>query len=341
MSKPDPLERVRLIAAFALAACLLYPASMRAEILQFPLGVADMAENVAYISTALGIEAIRLDSGATLWRDERTGWPLWKVDRRLLVVSRLANESVLVKLLDTDKKEVVDSMPARIPISDARSLMQSAEAPQVQMKNDVFYVRWRRTSKYAGGANPPPELLGNPVNAPFATLKIDFGSRTAKLTEEWPVAANDCSSPANTKVVFKRRGQDQCGTWKLDGVKASLEKRKDSLVLATTNKTGRHTVVLAPASRGEPFVTDDGRFVVITAPDAGTSVYSILSGRLVRRMEGHTDVKALSLIGPRLFLLSQTGSHSYLSCVLLPQGEPGWKREVSVEPAALPADLPK
>jgi hypothetical protein len=321
------------------------PAAM--EVAAFPLGVADPHNGIGFIGTAKGMEAIRLDNGTTLWHRTQILWPLWKIHKNLIVLSRPSDgNAILVQTLEpSEHAEILDSFPMQVSEFDAQSLIESSQSPQVRIEGNVLYIRWRRTAKYEGGANPPFEVSRPPDERSFATAKVDLGARTSAMIRAWPSNEASCSDDGNLQV-FQKDNRKLCSPWRVEGHEAKLVKRKGSLALVVTNQAGKaqRTVVLSPASNEEPLVTEDGLHVIVLDKQPGHTsalIYSTISGRLTGRTGGVPGLSSATIIGSRMFYLSQSPNGLLLNCIAVPAGALLWQRRIISALHAPAATLPR
>ena len=321
------------------------------DIANFPLGVLDLPSHVAYVSVGNAIQAVNVDTGTTIWERPGIGWPLWKEDNALIVLSGSADGKGLSIQFVGAQNGVPKSEaePFRVPESDARSILESQQRPEVEIRGDNLYLRWNRNARYRGGANPPfNRSLRSTTDRGVA--KINLISEESELSDDFPSDAHHACAPGKDQstLLYFRNCQESCDSWTVENTKVRLIRNGDAMaiVLTSPNTPGSRVVKLRGALDPQPYVTADGKYILVQEKQNGSArmlVYSAATGDEMGEIADEVRSSDATLIGSILYYVSSSSTPftSSLHAVALPKGESLWHRTISFPSSEMEPKLPR
>ena len=336
-----------------------------------PGGVADPDGRLGYVVGLSGaIEALDLASGRVLWTLAETSVPLVVSGQRLVtqaIVSGRPNALRLRVLDSASGKRLRESDPVVFPdwvsvsTSDA-----STFGIEVRAEGDRVLVSWRASSRYRGGAAPPPEVVNRARKDASGVAQVDLTSGHVEMSPDELEAPPE--SPENRADRLShpyRRGASMHSAAVVSGQRAAiLELQQDEggskLVLNRWNAaTGRAEapIVLSRAGDPDPQVTLDGHHVLVRergSPEqpAVWHVYALNTGQLVSDSVAYErGAQSAAILGDRLYcMLEGTTGRREGGYLVLPRtlrgvdlhsGRRLWEHPIQGRRVSAPPPLPR
>ena len=134
----------------------------------------------------------------------------------------------------------------------------------------------------------------------------------------------------------------------VDTTNVRLVRRNISLALESSRPgfPDSRVVILDRASDTLPYVTTNGKYILIQNREKGsvrTSVFSALSGRKTGQISDEFNLNEAKLTGSELYYVSPSsgGSDLELHGVRIPEGSSLWQRKISLPASEAGPNLPR
>ena len=315
------------------------------ETVGFPLGIADLKMNRAFIACSAGIEAIDLRDGRSLWTYLPGRIVLASKGGILTALAGGAENQGLsvVFLRATDGNPISSPKPLRVPSSDVRALLQLPGPPEVELESNSLYMRWQRNSTYSGGANPPGTVGLNVSIGHGVEARIDLSSGESELDDK-PVSVESVLDSSDNSISYVRGFSSAKSSWKVSPyILAELVKKSQKgqdmvgLVLrdATRGSASTSFKSLGAMPTVAPYVTADGKYVLLQFGEKDsqkTVIYSALTGEKLGTITGEFSVPGTSIIGPNVYYnRNKIDSSVTLEAARLASGNVLWQRRFELD----------
>ena len=273
----------------------------------FPLGLREPLLPIAYVQSASAVESIRLSDGSQIWTHATAGRPIALWDGRLAVQVPLRPRTFRVDVLDKATGVLVIQSQA-ISFPPGVEPSYSPYPISTSLSDHTLVLEWEVRSHYSGGANPPPDFV-EPTRDMIMQAKMDLstGRILTEVRDARDEGAGKVSIPPG--VRYLRKGELSNAPWNIGSTSVGIVGRPDSpnLYLEISKEKSAHLRKEISRSRDlagqTPYVSDDGKYIVLEVDRAGWAIYSAYDGHQI----GKLTTSALAdpcVVEDRLYYLS-------------------------------------
>jgi len=322
--------------------------------LALPRGVASPEGTLGFVRNAHdGIDALRLDAGALVWRSGVAAEPVAATELELVAArpsAELPSALELVVLSVPDQGRVLRECRLVLPEGVVAAGGQRDFRSSVTLEGRTLRLEWRARTRYRGGA-PPPEAMARAARGELqGVLRCDL--ETGAVTTEGPphpvTLGLPPSLPYRVRSVWSEWAWSQGDGLASLALAGSAGARELVLELRSAAESPPRTVAL---SHGEAFdvqVTPEGRYVFVRLnrpPSSEWSVFAAATGRRVASLPYLEDSQWPCVVGARAYYLvtgpgAGAGAGLLLESADLSAGQALWRHDLG-RPVRSPAPLPR
>jgi hypothetical protein len=357
------LPALVLLAVFSAASAAPAPKDDAPSSVPFPVGIADAAAKVAYVTnTAGGIDAIDLEKGDLLWDTKDPAKPVAVAGKKLVVQVPVAGKANAVKLVILDTaakgKKLGESDAVTFPdwVSVGGDYGHSFTS-RGRVQDGALLLSWDARAWYAGGARPTREIEERARKHDAGVAKVNLESGKVEMLPAEKAPADTPLPKELAKVISQQywTGSDWQKKPIVAGkVAAALDLKNlggDKAVLSLKRwdlASGKEeeTVHLLEGRALWPQLAGDGRHLFVhqalvkeqlPAGDYAWWVFDLETGKQVAKLpyDGQlTDGVVLGsrlyylASGPRKFAPGPTVQPRSVKAVDLKTGKLAWERPV-------------
>ncbi len=281
--------------------------------LRFPQGLRDPLLPIAYIQSENTVKAIRLTDGDSIWKYATKGRPIAVLDGRLAIQVGDGQQAFRVEVVDKASGILVirsDSVFFSQPAGPR--LNYPTPSVSASLSDNVLLLHWRIQPRYTGGANPPAEFA-KPLPGLIVRAKMDLTTGRvlvepgeADSPQKVTAEKEEPRSSIPNVARYLRNGDWRDEPWKIDGASLALIEGADSRRLYLEIRKEKEAPLTKEVRAGlelannPPYVSDDGKYVILAVKQDEWAVYSSVDGHQVGRFVA-TSLSEPCVVGDRIY----------------------------------------
>jgi hypothetical protein len=318
------------------------------ESVNIPGGVADAKSAKGFVTNPkAGIDAVDLNDGHLLWSASDGSNPIFVSENRLFAYGTHDGKRNVIRLvvLDTSAgKRLLKSESIAFPSwVDVEPSPGHSFAARPHLDGQKLVMTWEAHARYAGGANPPPEVVKRATKDATGQVQIDIKDGAVQEIKETNAEAGKQTRPPGLEDVESSPYQTSLGLetkplivgnrLKVLATKETATGDEKLFLKSWDLKSGKEAgeIELTQGKDLSSQVTLDGRSLLVHEPGAEKPspwlVFSLETGKQIAKIQYVEGARQVSLVGPRaLFAVTGDEGQTIVRSVDLESGRLLWER---------------
>jgi hypothetical protein len=266
--------------------------------LSFPQGIRDPVLPMAYVQSEKAVMAIRLSDGNAVWTYSEAGRPIAILDERLAIQVPVGKQAFRIDLISKTTGALIVRSDTTFFAQPPGSEFDFASSPSISatQTGQMLLLEWRIRRHYGGGANPPPDFAkSSPESIVHARMDLSTGrmqieSNEPAALQSIPAGREDQRLGTSNGAPYNKDGQWSDTPWNADGALVRLIEGPDSrsMILEINKPKEGNSVTKIKLNHNPtgqpPYVTSDGKYVLLQTRVGEWAVYSSSEARQIGRV---------------------------------------------------------